>query len=107
MVPEGTTTVAFNERVPGAHFSHVVKLESGRVNDAQMLPIWQRFLCHALVSKLPENALTEVEQRLVEIWEDHTMALAPTHNISSTLGAQMFVAQQGRHYPRPEIELED
>jgi hypothetical protein len=107
MVPAGTTTVGFHECVPGAQFAHIVKLEPSGVNDEQMLPIWQRFLCHALVSKLPEKAMTEVEERLVEIWEDYATSLTATKDVTGTFAPRLFMAQQGRRYPRPEIEVED
>jgi hypothetical protein len=106
MISEGTTTVAFRQQVPGAQFAHILNLEFEKVNNAQTLPIWRRFFCHALISTLPEEALSEVQERIVEIFEDCSQRKASSHDIVSTF-PRVFMAQQGRHDPRPEVELED
>jgi hypothetical protein len=107
MIPAGTTTVAFQEHVPGAQFAHILKLESEKADDARMLPIYQKFFCHALISKLPEEALPEVGERLVEIFEDHVLRQAASQFAVSASQPRVFTAQQGKHYARPEINLED
>jgi len=106
MVPAGTTTVSFQDRIPGAQFAHVLKLESEETNAAQTRFIWQKFFCHALISRLPEAALPEAEERLLEIFEDYVpQPTAP--NLAITFQPRVFMAQQGRSYPRPEIDLEE
>jgi hypothetical protein len=106
MVPTGTTTVSFQDRVPGAQFAHVLKLEPEKTDAAQTRVIWQKFFCHALISRLPEVALPEAEERLVEIFEDYVPKRAAP-NVAGTLSPQVLIAEQGRRHPRPEIELEE
>ncbi len=107
LTPTGTTAVAFGDRVPGAEFAHVLKLDSEEANAAQMQFIWQKFFCHALISTLPEQALPEAEERLVEIVEDYVTRQASPQGLASIAHPRVFMAEQGRSYPRPEIELED
>jgi hypothetical protein len=107
MIPTGTTAFAFHDRIPGAHFGHVMKLETDEKTDAaQMKVIWQKFCCHALISRLPEAALHEVQDRLLEIFEDY-VSRKTTPTLPEAFGPRVFMAHQGRHYSRPEIELED
>jgi len=106
LIPADTTTVSFGERVPGAQFVHVLQLESEKANDAQMHAIWQKFFCHVLIAKLPENALPEAEERLVEIYDDYLRKDIQLP-LTSALPPRLLVARQGPHHPRPEIELED
>jgi hypothetical protein len=106
ITPTGTTAFAFQNHVPGAQFVHALKVDSEEANAAQMQFIWQKFFCHALISKLPDAAMSEVEERLVEIFEDYSRRQA-VPGLSDNSAPRVFMAQQGRRYPRPEIELED
>jgi hypothetical protein len=107
LTPTGTTAVGFQDRVPGALFAHVLKLDSAETNTAQMQSIWHKFFCHALISSLPQQALPEAEERLVEIFEDYVAPQAPPQDLANTYDPRVIMAQQGQHYPRPEIDLED
>lgn len=107
LIPTGTTAVAFQNQVPGGRFAHVLKLDSEEPSAAQMQSMWHRLFCHTLVSTLPEEALPEAEERLVEIFEDYVARVTPSQGLASTSRPRAFMAQEGRHYPRPEIELED
>jgi len=106
MVPSGTATVAFKENVPGAEFAHILKLETQEQPGARALPVWRRFFCHALISKLPEESLPEVEQRLIEIFEDCVPQQSCGH-LTTAFQPRVFLAQQGHRHPRPAIDLED
>jgi hypothetical protein len=83
-----------------------MKLEPQCTQEAYLLPLWQRFFCHALISSLPDDVLPEVKDRLAEILEDHF----PRHGmplVTNALEPRVFMAQQGSRHPRPEIEIEE
>lgn len=63
-------------------------------------------MIHALISNFPEAALPEVEERLVEIFEDYVPQRA-VPSLAGTFQPRVFMAEQGRRYPRPEIDIED
>jgi hypothetical protein len=107
LIPTGTTAVAFQDRIPGAQIAHVLRLDSEDASAAQMQSIWQKFFCHALISVLPEQALPEAEERLAEICQDYAARTAQSQDLTSPAHLGVFMAQQGQHYPRPEIDLED
>jgi hypothetical protein len=83
-----------------------MKLEPGETSDVHVFPILQRFFCHALISCLPDEALSETEERLAEIHEDFLPRQA-THHLSKPQSSTVFTAQLGQYNPRPEIEFED
>ena len=104
--PVGTTTVAFHQRVAGAQLVHFLKVEP---QDEGTLPsdaVWRRFLCHALLSTLPAEAIVEVEDRLTEIYDDFMPQGRPQSG-GQVSAPRLFLAQQGQHHPRPGIEIED
>ena len=96
-----------------------MKLEPQCTQEAYLLPLWQRFFCHALISSLPDDVLPEVKDRLAEIIEDHfprhgmplvtndTKGHYQTDSGSGALEPRVFMAQQGSRHPRPEIEIEE
>jgi hypothetical protein len=106
LIQTGTTTVAFEWRVPGAQLAQIMKLNPNETSDAHFLPLLRRFFCHSVICKLPDEALSETEERLAEILEDSFPRQSSPH-LSKKTWPGVLTAQQGLRHSRPEIELED
>jgi hypothetical protein len=104
----GTTAIAYQQVVPGARFVHSLRLEPAGAYDASQpdLPkVFDRLVCQVIVSSLPDNALTEARQDLLELYEYYGSLNKNAELPPATLPP--FTARVGTSHPRPDIKLEE
>ena len=104
----GTTAIAYQQVVPGARFTHSLHLEAAATEAAWQLDIpkvFDRLLCQVIVSSLPDSALSEAREDLLQLYE-YYRSLSLNAELPSA-PRPSFTARVGTSHARPEIKLEE
>ena len=107
MVAE-TTAITYVQRVPGGRFIHSLQLEpQGMQGTAgfDVSEIVERLVCQVLVSALPDRALQEACENLLDLHKYYSSV--SQQGVLPQAAAVPFGARIGTIHVRPGIELEE
>jgi hypothetical protein len=104
----GSTAIFYEHRAAGALFTHSLRLDSQETRGSlgfDQAKLLERFVCQILVSALPDQALPETKENLIELYGHYAVPRGNVELIEVAPG-QSFEAVVGTSHPRPDIELE-